>query len=271
MIRAAGIDPAEVRLLRHQDASADPGRSPFTLWRTDSAAFREYQARQSPRSERVLKPARYWAAFVVTPGGETLFADLYRATFLGIGETDLPMVHRASEIDRAGAYIRFALQPLEATAHLSGRLVIEWGRGFLAWIQRADQQDKPILELRRTYQEEAFPGFADLLLNLSSLPSLPPSWIAVLRASRGIYLLTCPRTGELYVGSATGEEGFWGRWREYYETGHGGNVRLKSREASDYQISVLEVAGSEQTTAEILRAEHRWMRRLQSTAMGLNS
>ena len=55
------------------------------------------------------------------------------------------------------------------------------------------------------------------------------------------------------------------------QTGHGGNVRLKSRERSDYQIAVLEVAGSEQTTVDILNVEHRWMRKLQSSEMGLNS
>lgn len=256
--------------MRHQDASADPGRSPFALWRTEPAAFVEYQARQALRAEKLLK-AKFWASFVVTPGGETLFADLYAASFLGIGTVDCMMVHRAGEIDRAGTHILFELRRMEGFAALSGRLVIEWGRGYLAWIQRADQQEKPILELRREYQEERFPGFADLILSLSAIPTLPPSWVAVLRASRGIYLLTCPRTKEQYVGSATGGEGFWGRWREYYETGHGGNVRLKSREPSDYQIAVLEVAGSEQTTVDILGAEQRWMRKLQSTEMGLNS
>jgi hypothetical protein len=271
LLRKAGIDPAEVRLLRHQDASADPGRSPFALWRTDPPAFIEYQARQSPRAEKLLSSAKFWASFVVTRGGETLFADLYAASFLGVGAVDCPMVHRAGEVDRAGAYIRFALAPVNALAALSGRIVIDWGRGYLAWIQRAGQQEKPILELRRAYEEEQFPGFGDLILSLSAVPTLPPSWVAVLRASRGIYLLTCPRTKEQYVGSATGEEGFWGRWREYYETGHGGNVRLKSREPSDYRIAVLEVAGSEQTTVDILRIEQRWMRKLQSSEMGLNS
>lgn len=90
----------------------------------------------------------------------------------------------------------------------------------------------------------------------------------MLRASHGIYLR---RTKELCVGSATGGEGFWIRWREYYETGHGGNVRLKSREPSDYQIAVVEVAGSEQTTVDVLHAEQRWMSKLQSSEMGLNS
>ena len=76
--------------MRHQDASADPGRTPFALWRTDPAAFVEYQARQSPRAERQLRSARFWASFVVTPGGETLFADLYAASFLGGRHGRLP-------------------------------------------------------------------------------------------------------------------------------------------------------------------------------------
>jgi len=63
--------------------------------------------------------------------------------------------------------------------------VIEWGRGYVARIQRADQQEKAILELRRAHQEEAFPGFADLILSLSQVSTFPPSWIAVLRASLG--------------------------------------------------------------------------------------
>lgn len=270
-LRKGGVDPGEVRLLRHKDASADPGRTPFSLWRNDPAAFIEYQARQSFHSERSLREARYWASFVATPSGETLFADLYAVSALGAAPIDLPSVHRAGEVDQAGTYVQFDLRPLETFSALSGRLVIEWGRGYLAWIQRADQQDKPILELRRAYQEERFPGFADLMISLSALPTLPPSWIAVLRASRGIYLLTCPRTKEQYVGSATGEAGFWGRWWNYYETGHGWNVRLRSRDPSDYQIAVLEVAGSEETVSDILHAEQRWMRKLQSSEMGLNS
>ena len=92
------------------------------------------------------------------------------------------MVHRSGEIDRAGDYVRFELKPVDALAPLSGRVVIDWGRGFLAWIQRADQQEKPIVELRRAYQEEQFPGFADLILSLSQIPTLPLSWVAVLRA-----------------------------------------------------------------------------------------
>lgn len=92
----------------------------------------------------------------------------------------------------------------------------------------------------------------------------------MLRSSRGVYRLTCPRTREQYVGSATGEEGFWGRWQEYSQTGHGGNVVLKSRDPSDYQVSILDVAGPAATHTDIIKMESQWKVKLQSREMGLN-
>jgi GIY-YIG catalytic domain len=100
---------------------------------------------------------------------------------------------------------------------------------------------------------------------------LPSAWIDALSAARGVYVLTCPRTKELYIGSATGAGGFWGRWVQYANDGHGGNIQLKSRDASDYQVSILEVAGSSATDADILDLESRWKEKLQTKRMGLNS
>ncbi len=53
-------------------------------------------------------------------------------------------------------------------------------------------------------------------------------------------------------------------------TGHGGNVALKSREPSDYQVSILEVAGSYANIDDILKMEARWKQKLQSQEMGVN-
>ena len=91
-----------------------------------------------------------------------------------------------------------------------------------------------------------------------------------MQSSRGVYLLTCPKTKEQYVGSATGDAGFWGRWQEYVQTGHGGNVALKSRDPSDYQVSILEVAGTSASTDDVKTMEGRWQCKLQSREMGLN-
>ena len=66
------------------------------------------------------------------------------------------------------------------------------------------------------------------------------------------------------------EQGFWGRWQDYIQTGHGGNIALKSRGPNDYQDSILEVAGTASTTEEIIRMETHWKSKLQSQEMGLN-
>ena len=106
-------------------------------------------------------------------------------------------------------------------------------------------------ELRQRDADPEFPGFLNFMSQLSQIEGLALTWIALFKNTRGIYLLTCPKTREQYVGMAAGQFGFWARWMEYKQTGHGGNVALKSRDPADYQISVLEVAGTAATDADI--------------------
>ena len=61
-----------------------------------------------------------------------------------------------------------------------------------------------------------------------------------------------------------------GRWLEYARSGHGGDVALKSRDPSDYQVSILEVAGTSLGIGEIITMETLWKQKLQSREMGLN-
>jgi hypothetical protein len=107
-----------------------------------------------------------------------------------------------------------------------GRLVIDWGDGARVWVQRADNQPKPILEIRRAVREPEFPGFARFHRDLDQFEQVPPSWRAVLSNARGIYLLVHRESGQQYVGSAYGVDGFFGRWTSYAD-GHGGNIGLK--------------------------------------------
>ena len=132
-------------------------------------------------------------------------------------------------------------------------------------------QNKPIIELRPEFKEPEFPGFLNFMEPLSKIEGLPKTWIEILKQAKGVYLLTCPRTKETYVGSACGERGFWQRWVGYAQTGHGGNVILMSRERSDYQVSILEVAGTSAQDDEILKMESKWKKKLQSREMGLNA
>lgn len=203
------------------------------------------------------------------PGRETLFVGLYSAQLVGPLPEDRPHpIHGG--VEAAGASNLYQLEPRPELAEYAGRLWIDWGKGYRAWIQRGDRVPKPIVELKRIFAEEPFPGFPALVLNLSDIETIPASWSVALSSTRGIYLLTCPRTREQYVGLASGADGFLGRWKEYFASGHGGNVGLKSRDPSDYRVSILETVGTGATQAELFILEARWKSKLLSREMGLN-
>jgi len=268
LLHQAGLDPAAVRLLRHQDARSAKGRTPYALWRDDRPAFETYQEGQS-FSNRAKLRGDYWASFVVSPGGETLLAGFYQARYVGVNTEARAWPHTEGS-DPPGSCDVYALTLDDRLNDLAGRLVIAWGDAERAWIQRADNQDKTILQLREAFREADFPGFARFLAPLSKVEGLPAAWATALSASRGVYLLTCPKTYEQYVGSASGAGGFYERWMAYVRDGHGGNVGLKSRDPSDYQVSILEVAGSAASSDDILGMESLWKQKLQSREMGLN-
>lgn len=270
LLAAEGIAPPDVRLLRHQTVGPR-GRTPYSLWRDDRAAFEQYQSIQAadPRRQAVFA-APYWASFVTPPDGETLFVGLYQTKRLGLAEPDMVNPLTGQLAGSAGQYDRYACTLLPQLPAYIGRLFIRWGEGTRSWVQRADNQDKEIAALARAFREPEFPGFSQLIQPLSEIETMPPSWKAVLRASRGVYLLACPRTREHYVGSAYGSDGFLGRWEAYVANSHGGNVGLRMRDPSDYVVSVLEVAGSAATVEEIVALEARWKQKLLSRDMGLN-
>jgi hypothetical protein len=254
--------------LRHQDKLAEKGRSPYEMWRDQRTEFDCYQSVQRPEQRSKLNKS-YWASFVATPNNETMFVGLYAVKYRGLSERDILDPCRGGII-LAGSYDLYNLTLATALSDLVGRLFIDWGPAPRAWIQRADRMDKTVTELRTEFKEPDFPGFLHFVEPLSRIGKLPKSWITALQFSKGVYLLTCPKTKEQYVGSASGGEGFWYRWQCYVQDGHGGNVALKSREPSDYQVSILEVAGTAATTDDILAMEQRWKRKLQSMEMGLN-
>jgi hypothetical protein len=268
LLSEVGVSQSGVRLVRHKDKRAARGRSPYELWRDNRPQFELYQSTQSiPNRQKFSAP--YWAVFVVNLSDETMFAGLYAVRYIGLLEQDRPRPHRDG-IDKAGSYDDYDLTLQDALSEFIGRLFVDWGPGALAWVQHAERNNKPIVALRRAFQEPDFPGFLNFILPLSKLDSIPATWLTALKSSRGVYLLTCPKTKEQYVGSATGQEGFWGRWQDYIQTGHGGNVGLKRRDPSDYQVSILEVAGTSALTEDILFMEGRWQSKLQSQEMGLN-
>jgi len=255
LLKGAGVRPEETILVRHRDDDFVSGRSICALWRQSPAEFDAFQSEQAVGNRSKFSRAGKWASFIGLRDGKTVFVGLYDAA------------HKRFDEARSADY--YDLRKNSLLDEYIGLLFIEWGDGARAWVQRADRQDKIVSELRLKFEEDPFPGPLNFIQPLSRIESLPQSWIEVLKNLKGIYLLVCPKTHEQYVGSVAGEEGFWQRWQSYASNGHGGNVRLRSRELSDYQVSILEVAG-DANQDQILAMESRWKRKLLTREMGLN-
>jgi hypothetical protein len=266
LLSAEAIDPATVKLVRHQDKRISGRPTPYQLWKMRDGSFEKYQSIQ--KRPKIFAGAKFLAAFVATPLNETLFVGLY--AIRGTAKAPVGLIDPISGESVEGLnFFNLTLQP--ALEDYQGRLSIVWGTGYRAWVQRAETNEKKVLEIRRNENEPQFPGFLDFREQLSRLSSVPIAWRGVLSSVGGIYLLTCPNTGKQYVGSAYGAAGFWGRWEEYAASGHGGNRRMMDLPSSDYQVAVLEVAASSTTIENLIEMENRWKEKLRTRKFGLNA
>ena len=95
---------------------------------------------------RAKLTSKYWASFVGTPEGETLFVGIFGVRRLGLLPEDQAAPHRDG-IEKAGSLDEYELVLDERLGDRIGRLYVDWGHTKKrAWIQRADLQDKPIYE-----------------------------------------------------------------------------------------------------------------------------
>jgi hypothetical protein len=175
----------------------------------------------------------------------------------------------------------YHLNRISGFEEYEGRVVIDWGRGTLSWCQKLS--NKPVLQLLAPGR--TLPPFEDYLefsLTFDELQLLfanedaHSDWRAQLRAVGAVYLILAEGSGDLYIGSASGEEGLWGRWREYARTGHGNNrllqdlVALNDLYPSCFRFSILQILPKTMTRTQILEREAIYKEKLGSRAHGLN-
>jgi hypothetical protein len=114
------------------------------------------------------------------------------------------------EILDDGQHFRYRLKPLPTCAELAGRLMANFVRpGRQSYLDADDhEQDMLLHELRpeRIHMAE-FPGFKKVDLAYRDLNILvrqnSTSWRVALSNVAGVYLVSDPEAGKLYVGSAT--------------------------------------------------------------------
>jgi hypothetical protein len=113
-----GLDPAQVRLVRHQDNRLRPGRL-YEAWRNSRDIFEDYQSVQSKNRFPV---GDLLASFVVTEARKTVFAGLYRVVgveTLPAGSVDVLIRHDTS------GHFKYDLQLVDELTEYRDRAVIE--------------------------------------------------------------------------------------------------------------------------------------------------
>jgi len=158
LLEDVGIAPADVRLLRHHTHGID-GRTPFTLWRDDRAAFEQYQSTQ--RADRpILRDAPYWASFVSPAPGETMFVGLYEVRQVSTGPVEWPCPLRGGEVGEGRPYDLFETRLMDELGELVGRLRVEWDPSNVrTWIRYAEGMNLPVIgPVARSISEPKYPS-----------------------------------------------------------------------------------------------------------------
>jgi hypothetical protein len=265
LLALEGLDTTGVRLVRHRDGRLRPGRM-YEAWQSDRAAFEAYQ---SVQGRDVFPLDCLLASFIVTESGKTVFIGMYHVA--GRGTCPPGSVDALIGIDVSGE-IRYDLRRVDSLADYRAKVVIDWGLGTRTWVQRADKQAKPVVEITEQ-NEPRFPGFREFVRSIDELSSLPNGWQQVLRSVKGVYLLVDVDSGQQYVGSAKGADSLLGRWTNYANGSDGGDVGLRAaaREGRRrYQVSVLEMVDDHTPDEAIEQIESYWKNKLLTRRFGLN-
>ncbi len=155
VLQLRGVEPREVRLLRHQTHDPRIRRKLFDLGVGGDPVFEEFQEIQGPRVMGYLRAARYLAGFVVDPlSKETVFVGLWER----FEPRPPPPLERLTGRPPGARALAFRSERVERFDGFRGRLVVDWGAGTRAWVQRADKRDKRVLALRKEIADPTFPA-----------------------------------------------------------------------------------------------------------------
>ncbi|MFC4651643.1 GIY-YIG nuclease family protein [Lactococcus nasutitermitis] len=184
------------------------------------------------------------------------------------------------------------IKRLEEYVPYFGRLIVDWKSPARNWwvvnqeaINAIEISD--ILSVSYKDKTENFPGYENIIKSYSELNHLIDNsdWKTALSRIYGVYVLTDKATGKLYVGSATGDAGIYGRWKTYLTKGLTTeneyiNKELKAlwKESGikyiqdNFQFKLLEIfQPNEIGRKKALERENHWKEVLDSRQHGYNS
>ena len=248
---------AKIKLVRHKDQREDL----YNLYRTNKNSFLDYQNLQS---KAVFKNIDYIVSFIGEEGDLSRFIGVFQ--IVGVEEID--------------SQFRYQMTEMTDFEDLKERVIIKWTNP-ISWHQYIKNLME-VIEIKPGLHYKQFVDYFDFTLNFDELKEIVENqysdWKKTLSITKGIYLISDTVTGKLYVGSAYGENGIWGRWSEYVKTnGHGNNKTLKefvtkeSEYAKNFTFSILMLLPKTITPNEAIKKETLYKNKLGTNSFGLNN
>lgn len=255
-----GLDAnARVKLVRHKDSKRDI----YSLYKTNKDEFLAYQNSQS---KDVFNKVDYIVSFIGEEGLLARFIGVFRLT---------------NRKQLANEHFEYDMEEVKDDYDdLKERVIIRWSNA-ISWHQWIKNKME-VIEIHPGLHYKQFTDYSEFILRFDELTEIVTNqysdWKKMLSATKGIYLINDTKTGRLYVGSAYGEEGIWGRWCEYVSTnGHGNNKTLKELITSDpnhgnhFQFSILMLLPKTVTPDQAIKKEALFKNKLGTNSFGLNN
>lgn len=281
LLELVEIDPAETLIVRHIPIEKSMKRVLPWLVLERPDLWLAYQRIQWRPLEKAMTRGGYFASFIGQDAAAATFAGIYR-----IGEWEVldyegyARFPGNSELKKLGATGRspdmpdclaFELEPTGHYANWVGRLTITWPKPYQQWWRWGGRGRFPVATIEAESRfVRGMPDWKELVLSWHELQSLPSSWCTSLAQWRGVYLIYDASRKAGYVGSAYGADNILGRWRNYAQTGHGGNRELRNSEPADLRFSILQRTSPDLEPSDVISLEASWKERLHTRQFGLN-
>jgi hypothetical protein len=253
-----GLDKnSNVKMVRQKDSRIDI----YNLYKTDRSKFLEYQ---NLNSKDVFKGVDYVVTFIGEKGLLARFIAVYKVESWKKNED----------------YFEYSMtEVIGPFDDLKERVIIKWNNA-ISWHQWI-KNEMEVVEIHPGLHYRQFKDFFDFILTFAELKEIVNNqyndWEKMLASTKGVYLISDTKTGKLYVGSAYGEKGIWGRWVNYVLTnGHGNNKTLMKLLEEDpnyghyFQFSILMLLPRTITPDESIRMERIFKNKLGTNSFGLN-
>lgn len=262
-----GLDRnAKIKLVRHKDSSCDL----YEEYRTNYNWFFAYQRSQNNRE---FHDVDYIVSFIAEEGLSSRFIGVFQVS----NGKENPSYN--PEDLTAKKYI-YDIHEVGGFEDLKERVIVKWHGGARNWWQWI-KNEMEVISIHPGLHYKHFSGYFDFILNFDELKEFVENeysdWKNALSVTKGIYLISDTNTGQLYVGSASGKNGIWGRWSYYVETnGHGDNKKLKElidkepEYANNFQFSILMTLPMIMKQEDVIKEEALYKKKLGTNTFGLN-